>query len=105
MSLGLPRFTAALCPAQAAAAVAVLGLGLLGTAVFNPWLLGLALALLLLGLVPVVSAAGAACCLLRLWLCQLGLWRCLLWADVPRATVCSWLWLCCQVLSQLCCCL
>ncbi len=71
VSMGLPTLTAALCLAQAAAAVAVLGLGLLGTAVFKPWLLGLALALLLLGLFSVVSAA---CCLLRLWLCQLGLW-------------------------------
>ncbi len=66
VSLRLPRLNAAMCLAQAADAVAVLGLGLLGTEVFKPWLLGLALALLLLGLVLVVFSAAAACCLLRL---------------------------------------
>ncbi len=56
MSLGLPRFTAALCLAQAAAAVTVLGLGLC-----------LALLVLDLGFVP--SAAAADYILLRLRLC------------------------------------
>ncbi len=100
----MPRLTAALCLAQDAAAVAFLVLGLLGTALFKLWLLGVVQALLWLGLASVISAAVAAHCLLRLWLC-------LLRADLPRAPAsgvtcrCCWVALCCSALiSQLACC-
>ncbi len=105
---GEPGLAQAHCcpvPGSGCCCCGCLGAGPPGNCIFKPWLLSLALALLLLALVSVVSAAVAACCLLRLGLFQLGLWLCLLWADVPRATVYSWLWFCYLLLSQLVCCL